>query len=455
MFYRIGLDIGIGSVGWAVISGEEDGHLPRIEDFGTRIFDSGETTDRKSSLCAERRGFRGVRRLERRRSYRKKLLKNHFQNLGLINDTFNDDMLSCKDTDVYALKVKALSERLTPAELYKCLVHTCNHRGYRDFYEPDEDDEESGVNESAANEFERKFSESGLRTVSEYLISEYKNGEFVRYRNRTNSGISYMLVRRKLLEDEARQILKKQSDFYPALTSYNIDSAIEIIFAQRDFEDGPGNPEDKSRRYHGFLETLGQCPFYKDEKRGFRGTVIADVYAVTNTLSQYRFVNKETGEYELKKEIAAELVNYLLQNANLTMTNVKSMLKGHGYELRKGEKSDDKALSKAIKFLKIAKEAVEKAGYSWEETISEEQYDTEHPSLLHRIGELISTYQTPKRRRDEMKKAGIPDKLIKAFSEKKVSGTSSCSYKYMCDAISAFLDGDIYGKFSGRIHKIA
>ena len=44
--YRIGLDIGIGSVGWAVISLSDSGN--RIESLGSRIFDSGESNEGKN-----------------------------------------------------------------------------------------------------------------------------------------------------------------------------------------------------------------------------------------------------------------------------------------------------------------------------------------------------------------------------------------------------------------------
>lgn len=447
MEYRIGLDIGIGSVGWAVVSAEGDGHPARIEDFGVRIFSSGENAKAKASLCQERRSFRSVRRLERRCVHRKVLLRNHFQKIQLLNPTFYDDLAACKDADVYALKVAALERKLSPAELYKCLVHTCNHRGYRDFYEPEEDDEEAGKNETAANAFEKTYRASGLRTVSEYLLKEYANGSFVKYRNRSGGEMPYMLIRRSILREEAEAILQAQSAYYPGLNPKNCKDTVEIIFAQRDFEDGPGDPSDNTRRYHGFLETLGQCPYYKDRKRGFRGTVIADVFAVTNTLSQYRFVDNATGEYTLAPAVAKELVDSLLNNAKLTMTDVKAILKKHGYTLYKSENSDDKALGKAVKFLKLAKDCL---GDKWERFIGQEQFDPQNPSDLHRIGELISTYQTPSRRKEEMKKAGIDESIIKAFASKKISGTASTSYAYMCDAIHAFLNGDIYGNFQAR-----
>lgn len=452
MKYRIGLDIGIGSIGWAVVSGEKE--TARIEDFGVRIFESGEKENGKSRTSQERRGFRGSRRLIRRRHYRKFLLKNHLENIGLLNTTFNDDLVLCKDEDVYELKTKALDEKLSVAQLYKCLVHTCNHRGYRDFYETDDADDDESVNKKAVHDFESRFNESNKRTVSEYLFCECREGGFVRFRNRNFGKEDYLLINRKLLKDEVEKILEKQSEYYPELNKNNIESIEKIIFNQRDFEDGPGNPDDKFRRYKGFLETLGTCPFYKDETRGFRSTIISDVFAVTNTLSQYRFVNNETGEYDLPKEIAEELVNHLLSNANLTMTEVKNILKSHNYTLLKSEKSDDKALAKAIKYLKIAKKSVEQAGFEWKDFISEEQFDISSPSKLHQIGEIISKFQTPSRRRNEFESLSFATpELIKAFSGKKISGTAKASYKYMCEAITAFKSGDIYGNFQANFNK--
>ncbi len=450
MRYRIGLDIGIGSVGWAVISAEEEGHLARIEDFGTRIFDSGEDPQSSESLCKQRRGFRGVRRLVRRRRFRKELLKKHLLNIGFLNATFEDELAGSRDADVYRLKLKGLDEKLSPAELYKCLVHTCNHRGYLEFYEPDEDDKEAGENLRAANRFESDFKESGKRTVSEFLLDKYSENGFVKYRNRSGGDVPHLLIRRELLKQEINLILLCQKRFYPCWNETNINRALEIVFAQRDFEDGPGDPNDPTRRYHGFLETLGRCPFYKDDSRGFRGTVIADVFAVTNTLSQYRFCNTDTGEFSLEKPIAKEIVDFLLHNGKINLTDVKKILSAHRYKLLKSDLSDANALGKALKFLPLAKKAVEESGASWESLISEEQFDVSAPSRLHQIGELISKFQTPRRRKEEMKKAGIDSRLISAFANKRISGTASCGYRYMCDAVSAFLNGDIYGSYQAN-----
>lgn len=453
MKYRIGLDIGIGSIGWAVISGE--GENAKIEDFGTRIFDSGEKNNGKDRTSQERRGFRGTRRLVRRRQYRKVLLKNYFKDIGLINDTFEDEMVALKNSDVYQLKVKGLHDKLTPAELFKCLVHTCNHRGYKDFYEDDSNqDEEAGKNKEAVRKFDKMIAESGCKTVSEYLLKDFELRDSVEFRNR-DSRTDYILIHRYLLEDEVKYILNKQQEYYPCLTDEKcrfIDTG--IIFNQRDFEDGPGDKNDKFRRYMGFLESLGQCQYYPELSRGFRSTVIADVFAVVNTLSQYRYVNTQTGEVGLPKDLAKAIINQVLSTAKITMTDVKKMTKVMGYQLAKSENSDDKALSKAIKFLSVAKSAVDESGLIWSDLISEGQFDIEDFSKLHKIGEVVSKFQTPSRRKSELEKLGfLSADSVKAFSCKKVGGTAAASYKFMCESIQAFLDGDIFGNYQANFNK--
>lgn len=450
---RIGLDIGIGSIGWAVITGGPKNS--KLENFGVRIFDSGELDNGKNRKSQERRHFRGARRLIRRRYFRKEWLKSHLSYIGFLDESVMQEYELIKDQNVHYLKAKGVFEKLTKAELYKCMIHTCNHRGYRDFYENDytlDSDDETSVNRVAANEFESMFRKSGCRTVSQFISQNFVNeaGQ-IEFRNRNSRKENYLLIRRSLLQDELRIILNKQAEYHSCLTKNNIDIIDKIIFSQRNFEDGPGDKNDEFRRYTGFLKSLGSCPFYPEDKRGFRGTVIADVFAVINILSQYRFIDKNTEKYYLKPDVAKQLVDHLLKNANLTITDVKRILKANNFELQKSNNSDDKALAKAIRFLKIAKASIEKAGEDWEIWISEEQFDCEKPSKLHKIGEVLSKYQTPSYRKNELEKLGfMSPAVIKEFSSKKISGTARAGYRYMCDAIHAFLRGDIYGNFQAN-----
>lgn len=459
--FRIGLDIGIGSVGWAVISYTSPKDA-RIEDFGSRIFVSGEIkgSDRASQV---RREFRGVRRLERRRRWRKERLKEYFIKLGLLTRQEIEEVAKTPCQDVFALKVRALDEKVSPEELLQIFLHSANHRGYRDFYEGEADDEtfedeeaaeETRVNKKAAQDFDRDFAASGCRTISEYLWKKCRNpaGQ-IDFRNRKHRE-ELRLIRRRYVEKEVSLILTCQSRFYRELSPAACEIIPAILFAQRFFEDGPGNKNDPNRRYTGFLDKLGACPFYPRERRGFRNTVLADVYAVVNALSQYRYQGQD-GQSGLPAAPAREIIETLLQEGSMNITMVKAILKKHRVKLFKSAGLDEKALEKANKFLRPIKRIAEAAGIPWKALLEDEPLSYENPPLLHRLGEVLAKYKTPKYRNDELKKVvsgtvADHEDFCRTLAEKPFSGASSCSYHYMHDAVEAFMAGELYGDFQAR-----
>lgn len=470
--YRFAFDIGIGSCGWAVVSENETGNR-RIEDAGSRIFDSGEMKEGKDRKSQERRGFRGVRRVLRRRKHRKELLKNYIRYIQFMSDYEIRCACESPADKVLLTKVKGLDEKLSKAELLQALLHACNHRGYKDFYEVTETDEaesqeeeDEKINQAAADRLDRSFEESHCRTISEYICRycTIPGTDRIDYRNRFYKNENRMIIRRKHVENEVCTILKKQREWYPELTDQKIKEIMEVIFSQRDFEDGPGYASDKAeyRRYTGFLESIGYCRFYPEERRGFRNTALGDVYAAINALSQYRYVHIDTGETKLSQEAAAKMVSYIMKQGSLTRTQAAKLLKPLGIAIY-GSKDVDKTLAKSFRFLKEMKKIAEKTQVSWESLLSETdltEYEEGKTSLLNQLGTVCSMYQTPHRKEEELKKlhakwehVHLPPAFWNALKRHRFSGTSSVSYRHMADAIEAFLKGDIYGNFQWNKQK--
>lgn len=468
--YRFAFDIGIGSCGWAVVSENETGNR-RIEDAGSRIFDSGEMKEGKDRKSQERRGFRGVRRVLRRRSHRKYRLKNYLRYVHFMTDMEIRCASEASMNQILPVKVRGIDEKLTKAELLQVLIHACNHRGYKDFYEVTETDEaesqeeeDEKINQAAADRLDRSFEESHCRTISEYICRycTIPGTDRIDYRNRFYKNENRMIIRRKHVENEVCTILKKQREWYPELTDQKIEKIMGVIFSQRDFEDGPGDASDKYRRYTGFLESLGYCRFYPEERRGFRNTALGDVYAAINALSQYRYVHTDTGEAKLTQEAAAKMVSYIMKQGSLTRTQAAKLLKPLGIAIY-GSKDVDKTLAKSFRFLKEMKKIAEKCQVSWESLLSETdltEYEEGKTSLLNQLGTVCSMYQTPHRKEEELKKlhakweqVHLPPAFWNALKRHKFNGTSSVSYHHMADAIEAFLKGDIYGNFQWNKQK--
>lgn len=466
--YGIGLDIGIGSVGYAVISMVnsinrknelEDVNAARIEDLGVRLFDTGENPKAKNSLAQDRRAFRSTRRLIRRRHHRKERVKNFLQKINLINKI---DLKIWQEKNgnqnVLSTRLKGLTEKLTAGELADCIIHICNHRGYRDFYEDDTEsnakDTEAGKIKSGLNKFEEIYQSGNYQSVADMLSNDelFKSDThtlFPDYHNH-QKGERYVLIKREYLKEELKNILTKQQEFYPQLTNKNIEFLIEnIVFAQRDFEDGPGDKNDKARKFMGFLDTLGKCMFYKDEPRAFRSSIIADIYSLINGLSQMTFVNTTTGEIQFLQETATEIINTALNNGGFTQKDLKSILKKYDLEIYTNSKLE-KSIPSTIKTLKILKNALENSGYNYQELIKENQFDLTNPSKLHQLCMILSENITPKRRKTALAKAGWNKELQAEMQKKKFGGTANVCEKYMIEAIEAFKHGETYGNFQAR-----
>lgn len=454
--FVIGLDVGIGSVGWAVVNADK----LRIEDAGVRLFDSGERQG-KETLCQQRRGFRSTRRVIRRRAHRTARLKAHLQVIGLISIKDIDEYYRGKPLHPLNLREKGLSEKLSPEEIASALLHISKHRGYNDFYSIDEESlkllskEEQKEFKEEQEQIERYrllLADMPLESTPAQVFLHhpmFEHSGVVNYRNnknrKANAPEELILVSREELKKEAHRIWNKQAEFYPCLTEEAWNKASDIMFRQRDFEDGPGDPTDSSRRYGSFLDTVGKCTFYKEEDRGSRFTVIGDLYVLVNRLSQNVFINRSTGEIGLPAKAAEEMINTALTNAAIDIAAIKKILAPYSVEMKNNK--EGKSPNACLAFSASIKRILETEGKQWAELVSEDQLDMEHPSFLNRIGEVLSQNRTPNRRINALKALEVSHAAAVKMAGIKPEGTTNVCYRYMRDAIEAFMRGETYGNF--------
>ena len=156
MNYVLGLDIGIASVGWAVIDLET---LQVIESC-SNIFTAAEAENNK-----DRRSFRQMRRLKRRLRTRISDFAKMWKSLGfsIPGDIDNMPLL---------LRVKGISEELSMDEIYTVLLNELKHRGMSELWDM--------VQKSSIvpyNDNEYLENKSGNELVNIYLNSLEKSQE--------------------------------------------------------------------------------------------------------------------------------------------------------------------------------------------------------------------------------------------------------------------------------------
>ncbi|AHF57268.1 type II CRISPR RNA-guided endonuclease Cas9 [Spiroplasma eriocheiris] len=470
----LGLDLGISSCGWAITAQTQEGKWI-LEDFGVRLFQVPENSKDGTTNAEARRLKRSARRLIRRRKNRKEDLIKLFERINFLNkedlknyinshsatnlvDDFNRNELY----NPYYLRYIGLNNQLTKEELVWSLIHIANRRGYSNkfsFGDKLPKGLEEAIKSATLNE---KY-----RTLSEEIIKNEKyrdpnNSKAILVRNKGGKegkeNFQYLFSRTDYI-NEVQKLLENQSKYYPILTEANIKNIIDIIFRQRDFEDGPGPKNEKLRKLYkeknkqfskNFTQLEGRCSFYRNEKVGFKSSILFDIFHVVSEISKIsKYIE---GDHVLAKKI---IDNFLYNDQNKKgKTLLKEILKQHI-----DENIFDSPAYKNIEFktnyLNLLKEVF---GYY---VLKDVDINNLNKNIYYELGEIIHTNITPKRKEEKIVEWLSKNNLV--LSEEKLhillkpnsslSTTAKTSFKWMQEAVDKFLSGVPYGKFQADFNK--
>ncbi|HUO44208.1 MAG TPA: type II CRISPR RNA-guided endonuclease Cas9, partial [Burkholderiales bacterium] len=192
MRYRLALDLGSTSLGWAMIRLDTHDNPCAVIRAGVRIFSNGREPARPgevgTSLAATRRAARAMRRrrdrlLKRKHRMMALLLKHHF---------FPTDEATRKALErlnPYELRAKGLDKPLTPAEFARALFHINQRRGFKSNRKTDKKADDSGALKSAISALHQQLDVNGTgnkaRTVGELLWRRMQAGQEVRSKNKS------------------------------------------------------------------------------------------------------------------------------------------------------------------------------------------------------------------------------------------------------------------------------
>ncbi len=229
-----GFDLGIASIGWAVVDIEKENSNPeigraaigKILQSGVRIFSIAENPKDGSSLAAPRREKRSIRRALRRKALRMKEIRSLLEKARLGNQNI---IVGASDVDVWALRAEdAFCRQLTPRELSRVLIHMAKHRGYKSMCKSAEekDDETGKVLVSIARNRERM---GEYKTMAQMIYRTNHNSS-KKYRN--GNGIYDNSIPREEIERELDLIFKAQQK-YGLFTAELLEQYKKIAFRVR------------------------------------------------------------------------------------------------------------------------------------------------------------------------------------------------------------------------------
>lgn len=283
----LGIDLGIASLGWAVIQYDtENNDNNKIIDCGVRLFTAAETPKEKESPNKARREARGIRRVIKRRRVRMNDIKNLCIANGLLNEKdfdIDEGIYNSKAnrTDVWKLRHDALHRLLEGSELARVMIHIAKHRGFK-FIGDDEADEESGKVKQAGAQLREKFQNAGCLTVGEWLWRE--RGEQGKKRNK--SGDYEISIPRDFLVQEIETIFASQQKYGNTFATEALKNSYkDIAFFVRPMQS--------------IEHMVGTCTYFPDQKRAPKASPSAERFVALGKFFSTVIVDNEGNEHKI------------------------------------------------------------------------------------------------------------------------------------------------------------
>ena len=350
----LGLDLGVGSIGWCLIALDAQGDPAEILGMGSRVVPLNNATDaadfsigKAFTANQERTARRTMRRGFARYQLRRYRLRRELEKVGMLPDAA---LIQLPLLELWELRERAATagERLTLPELGRVLCHINQKRGYRHV--------KSDAAAIVGDEGEKKKDSNsaylaGIRANDEKLQDEHKTvGKYFAEQLRQNQsesptgGISYrikdQIFSRQRYIDEYDQIMAAQRVHYPDILTDEFIRMLrdEVIFMQRPL---------KSCKH-----LVSLCEFEKQERvmrvqqddgKGGRQLVerkvkfgpkvapkssplfqLCRIYEAVNNI---RLTRPDGSPRDITPEERAKIVAHLQSSASLSFAALKKLLK--------------------------------------------------------------------------------------------------------------------------------
>ena len=278
--YILGLDLGVGSIGSAVVAIDNDGTKTYPSDIvysGVRIFPS-------SKGAADRREHRSQRNSLRHRKNRLRWVWKTLAEKGLMLPFSSEDAADpatlrfseeTRRHDPYTLRYCGLTEKLELHDLGYALYHIANHRGSSSVMGDDDSKKKSASSKyGPSKELTKSLFKEGIPFIS--ILHAYNEGKEDKvYRNtEANPDALAPMPTRDLIENELNKLLDTQKKYHAdVLTEDYIREIKKAVL----FENEMLVPE------------AGDCPYFPQEKKLPKASFINEERRLWEALNNVRF----------------------------------------------------------------------------------------------------------------------------------------------------------------------
>ena len=431
--YAIGFDIGITSVGWAVVALDSEDKPYGIINMGSRVFDAAEQPKTGASLAAPRREARSARRRLRRHQHRLERIRLLLLTENMISQAELDTLFAGKLEDIYTLRVKALDAPVSHTEFARILLHIAQRRGFRSNRKA-ETAKEDGELLAAVSKNRALMAEKGYRTVGEMLLQDPLYAA-----SKRNKGGQYIAtVERDMVVEEVRAIFRAQRQLGQPFASEKLESRyLDILLSQRSFDEGPG----EGSPYAGsqIERMIGKCTLEDGEQRAAKAAYSFEYFTLLQNINHLRLLRGGEGS-PLTPAQREALIALAHKTKELNFSHIRREL---------AIPADTTFNAVYYKNTDDAEEAEKKTKFSYLKAyhqmrtafnkLSKNHFDTLTRAQKNELGRVLSTYKTSAKIRAALLPAGLSDAELDIAETLSFSKFGHISVK-ACDKLIPFLE---------------
>lgn len=415
--YGIGLDIGVTSVGWAVVALDGELQPYGLVRLGSRIFKRAEQPKTGESLAAPRREARGMRRRLRRRALRRQDLYTLLENSGLASRAQLQEMFQTGGLeDIYALRTRALDEPVEPMGFARILLHLMQRRGFQS-NRRSQNSKEDGTLLQAVAENRQRMEQHGYRTVGEML---YRDPEFEAHKRNKGENYRSTVSRQEILK-EAQMLFEAQRSFGRQWATPELEAEyLSILMRQRSFDEGPGG---SSPYRGGWAEKIGPCTLLPEEKRAYKNTYTFERFTLLQKVNHLRArQNGVSRPLTQEEREAVTALAYRLET--VSYDRIRKEL-GWSDEIRFSDVryETDKTAASCEKKHKLPRLTGSRA---MSRALQNAEPD---PQLWDELVTILATHRDEDKRRELLREKPLTGEQIEALLELDFSGTGHISLK--------------------------
>ena len=437
-----GFDIGIASVGWAVLS------PTRIIDLGVRAFDKAETAKEGDSLNLVRRTARLMRRRLRRRAWRLTKLARTLKRFGLISDLQLFQPQHPFSHSLWQLRKEGLDRLLSAEEWARVIYHICKHRGFHWISRAEEKQAEGdskgdgGKVKKGLAGTAKLMEEKQYRSAAEMVLAEFPAAQ------RNKQGDYSKALSRALLGKELALLFSQQR----VLGNPNAGNELETkILGTGDRKSGLFWAQKPALAGSDLLKMLGKCTFEKAEYRAPKASFTAERHVWLTRLNNLRIVVDGTLRFLNEQEWSLALPLPYQQAGDLSYKQLRSVLTKAGclpesfrfasfsYALQADGKTKDPESAVLVKLpaWQEIRLTLKKAGLETEwQGMSAAAIDG-RPELLDQIAYVLSVFKDDSEVVAELRTLPLPnaEKMVDALLDIRFDKFHALSIKALCKIV--------------------